>query len=196
MVTLKSMSDEQLVKLFTDGNNRAFDTLLLRYKSFLYSHVYSITKDYDESNDILQEAYVRMINSLRQNFYIETGKFKYWALRIAHNIALDVARLNKNSDIRCSCSEEFMSIVPTDYYEKNIEDDIVDKQIKKQVYIIYKSLPDTQRDIVQMRYYNNLSFKEISNITGESINTSLGRMRYAILNMRKMANERKSLISA
>ena len=89
-----------------------------------------------------------------------------------------------------------MSIVPTDYYEKNIEDDIVDKQIKKQVYIIYKSLPDTQRDIVQMRYYNNLSFKEISNITGESINTSLGRMRYAILNMRKMANERKSLISA
>ena len=73
MTTLKSMSDEQLVKLFTDGNNRAFDTLLLRYKSFLYSHVYSITKDYDESNDILQEAYVRMISSLKQKFYIETG---------------------------------------------------------------------------------------------------------------------------
>ena len=196
MVTLKSMSDEQLVKLFTDGNNRAFDTLLLRYKSFLYSHVYAITKDYDESNDILQETYVRMLNSLRQKFYIETGKFKYWALRIAHNIALDYTRLNKNSDIKCSCSEEFMSIVPTDYYEKNIEDDIVDRQIKKQIYIIYKSLPNSQRDIVQMRYYNNLSFKEISNITGESINTSLGRMRYAILNMRKMANERKSLISA
>jgi RNA polymerase sigma-70 factor (ECF subfamily) len=196
MTTLKSMSDEQLVKLFTDGNNRAFDTLLLRYKSFLYSHVYSITKDYDESNDILQEAYVRMISSLRQKFYIETGKFKYWALRIAHNIAIDTTRLNKNSDIKCSCSEEFMSVVPTYYYEKTIEDDMVEKQIKKQIYIIYKSLPDTQRDIVQMRYYNNLSFKEISNITGESINTSLGRMRYAILNMRKMANERKSLISA
>ena len=196
MVTLKSMSDEQLVKLFTDGNNRAFDTLILRYKNFLYSHVYSITKDYNESNDILQEAYMRMISSLRQKFYIETGKFKYWALRIAHNIAIDNTRLNKNSDIKCSCSEEFMSVVPTDYYEKTIEDDLVEKQIKKQIYIIYKSLPDTQRDIVQMRYYNNLSFKEISNITGESINTSLGRMRYAILNMRKMANERKSLISA
>jgi RNA polymerase sigma-70 factor (ECF subfamily) len=196
MTTLKSMSDEQLVKLFTEGNNRAFDTLLLRYKSFLYSHVYSITKDYDESNDILQEAYVRMISSLRQKFYIETGKFKYWALRIAHNIAIDNTRLNKNGDIKCSCSEEFSSIVPTDYYDKNIEDDMVDRQIKKQIYIIYKSLPEAQRNIVQMRYYNNLSFKEISNITGESINTSLGRMRYAILNMRKMANERKSLISA
>jgi RNA polymerase sigma-70 factor (ECF subfamily) len=137
-----------------------------------------------------------MINSLRQNFYIENGRFKYWALRIAHNIALDNARLNKNNDIKCSCSEEFMSIVPTDYYEKNIEDNMVEKQIMKQIYIIYKSLPDTQRDIVQMRYYNNLSFKEISNINGESINTSLGRMRYAILNMRKMANERKSLICA
>ena len=86
--------------------------------------------------------------------------------------------------------------MPTDYYEKNIEDNMVEKQIMKQIYIIYKSLPDTQRDIVQMRYYNNLSFKEISSITGESINTSLGRMRYAILNMRKMANERKSLICA
>ena len=166
------------------------------YKSFLYSHVYSITKDYDESNDILQEAYVRMISSLRQKFYIETGKFKYWALRIAHNIAIDNTRQNKNGDIKCSCSEEFSSIVPTDYYDKNIEDDMVDRQIKKQIYIIYKSLPEAQRNIVQMRYYNNLSFKEISNITGESINTSLGRMRYAILNMRKMANERKSLISA
>lgn len=196
MVTLKSMSDEQLVKLFTDGNNRAFDTLLLRYKSFLYSHIFAMTKDYDESNDILQEAYVRMINSLRQNFYVEAGKFKYWALRIAHNIAIDSIRESKNSDIKCSCSEEFTSVIPADYLEKNIEDDMVDRQIKKQVYIIYKSLPDTQRDIVQMRYYNNLSFKEISNITGESINTSLGRMRYAILNMRKMANERKSLICA
>ena len=99
MVTLKSMSDEQLVKLFTDGNNRAFDTLLLRYKSFLYSHIYSITKDYNESNDILQEAYIRMINSLRQKFYIENGRFKYWALRIAHNIAIDSMRDSKNSDI-------------------------------------------------------------------------------------------------
>ena len=196
MVTLKSMSDEQLIQLFTEGNNRAFDTLLLRYKSFLYSHIYSIIKDYDESNDILQEAYIRMINSLRQNFYIENGRFKYWALRIAHNIALDNIRDNKNSEIKCANSEEFSSIVPTDYYEKNIEDNMVEKQIMKQIYIIYKSLPDTQRDIVQMRYYNNLSFKEISSITGESINTSLGRMRYAILNMRKMANERKSLICA
>ena len=196
MVTLKSMSDEQLIQLFTEGNNRAFDTLLLRYKSFLYSHIYSIIKDYDESNDILQEAYIRMINSLRQNFYIENGRFKYWALRIAHNIALDNIRDNKNSEIKCSNSEEFSSIVPTDYYEKNIEDNMVEKQIMKQIYIIYKSLPDTQRDIVQMRYYSNLSFKEISSITGESINTSLGRMRYAILNMRKMANERKSLICA
>ena len=196
MVTLKSMSDEQLIQLFSEGNNRAFDTLLLRYKGFLYSHIFSITKDYDESNDILQEAYIRMINSLRQNFYIENGRFKYWALRIAHNIALDNIRGNKNSEIKCANSEEFSSIVPTDYYEKNIEDNMVERQIMKQIYIIYKSLPDTQRDIVQMRYYNNLSFKEISSITGESINTSLGRMRYAILNMRKMANERKSLICA
>lgn len=196
MVTLKSMSDEQLIQLFTEGNNRAFDTLLLRYKSFLYSHIFSLTKDYNESNDILQEAYIRMINSLRQKFYIENGRFKFWALRIAHNIAIDTIRENKNGDIRCSCSEEFSSIVPTDYYDKNIEDDMVEKQIKKQIYIIYKSLPEAQRHIVQMRYYNNLSFKEISSITGESINTSLGRMRYAILNMRKMANERKSLICA
>ena len=134
MVTLKSMSDEQLIKLFTDGNNRAFDTLLLRYKSFLYSHVYSITKDYDESNDILQEAYIRMINSLKQKFYIENGRFKFWALRIAHNIAIDTIRESKNGDIKCSCSEEFSSIVPTDYYDNNIEDEMVEKQIKKQVH--------------------------------------------------------------
>lgn len=196
MVTLKSMTDEQLIELFIGGNSKAFDTLLLRHKSFLYSHVNAIIKDYDESNDILQEAYIRMINSLRQKFYIENGRFKYWALRIVHNLAMDNLRGNKNNDIKCSSSEEFSSIVPQDYYEKTIEDSLVEKQIKKQAYIIYKSLPEIQRDIVQMRFYNNLSFKEISDITGVSINTLLGRMRYAIINMRKMANERKTLISA
>lgn len=196
MVTLKSMSDEQLVELFINGNSKAFDTLLLRHKSFLYSHVNAIIKDYDESNDILQEAYIRILNSLRQKFYIENGRFKYWALRIVHNLAMDNLRGQKNSDIKCSSSEDFSSVVPSDYYEKNIEDSLVEKQIKKQAYIIYKSLPEIQRDIVQMRFYNNLSFKEISDITGVSINTLLGRMRYAIINMRKMANERKTLISA
>jgi RNA polymerase sigma-70 factor (ECF subfamily) len=196
METLKTMSDEQLIRLFKDGNNRAFDTLLLRYKGLLYSHIYAIIKDYDESNDILQEAYIRIINSLRNNFYIEHGKFKFWALRITHNLAMDNIRGNKNTEIKCSCSEDFSSVLPSDYYEKNIEDHLIERQIKKQAYIIYKSLPEIQRNIVQMRFYENMSFKEISDLTGVSINTSLGRMRYAIINMRKMANERKSLICA
>ena len=190
------MSDEQLIQLFTDGNNRAFDTLLLRYKGYLYSKVFSITQDYDESNDILQEAYIRMITCLKKDYYIEQGKFKYWALRIAHNLAMDKKRASKDVEVRCASNEEVYLHCSHDYFEKNIEEKIVENQTRKEVFLIYRSLPKEQRNIVQMRYYQDLTFKEISDKIGVSINTSLGRMRYAILNMRKMANERKTLISA
>ena len=181
MKTLKSMTDEDLVVLYAQGNNTAFDVLLNRHKTSIHSYIYFIVRNKELTEDIFQETFVKVIMTIKQGRYTENGKFKAWITRIAHNLIIDNFR-QERSENTVSNDE-----VEVDLF--NIEDNIVRHQVLSDVKKLVKHLPDSQREVLEMRYYQDLSFKEIADITGVSINTALGRMRYAILNMRRMADE-------
>jgi RNA polymerase sigma-70 factor (ECF subfamily) len=178
--------------LYKSGNNQAFEALLHRHKNYIYSHIYAIIKDEDASNDIFQDTFVRIITCIQQNNYTDTGKFRYWATRIAHNMVIDYVRANAQSELTYIDPTEFLYLNNEQHCEPPHECEIIAGQEQNRILQLYLTLPDNQRDIIRMRFYENLSFKEISERTGVSINTSLGRMRYAILNMRRLMKERES----
>ncbi|HRF68509.1 MAG TPA: sigma-70 family RNA polymerase sigma factor [Muribaculum sp.] len=196
MHILTTLTDEQLVRKYIDGNNKAFDTLLHRHKSRLYSYIIRIVKNKDLAEDIFQETFVKIIMTLRQGRYIESGKFSAWLSRIAHNLIIDHFRQEKAENNMSSDDEDTNLLNRRDLCEENIEDIMVNDQIKADVRRIIDALPDPQKEVLVMRYYNDMSFKEIAETTGVSINTALGRMRYAILNMRRIAAENNIVLSA
>ncbi len=196
MHILTTLTDEQLVRKYIDGNNKAFDTLLHRHKSKLFSYIMRIVKDKDLADDIVQETFVKIIMTLRQGRYIESGKFSAWLSRIAHNLIIDHFRQEKAENNMSSDDEDINLLNRRDLCEENIEDMMVNDQIKADVRRIIDALPEPQKEVLVMRYYNDMSFKEIAETTGVSINTALGRMRYAILNMRRIAAENNIVLSA
>ena len=196
MHILTTLTDEQLVRKYIDGNNKAFDTLLHRHKSRLYSYIIRIVKNKDLAEDIFQETFVKIIMTLRQGRYIESGKFSAWLSRIAHNLIIDHFRQEKAENNMSSDDEDTNLLNRRDLCEENIEDIMVNDQIKADVRRIIDALPDPQKEVLVMRYYNDMSLKEIAETTGVSINTALGRMRYAILNMRRIAAENNIVLSA
>ena len=189
MNTLKSMTDEELVVCYAQGNNAAFDTLLGRYKSSVYSYIYYIVQDKELAEDIFQETFVKVIVTIKQGGYTENGKFKAWIMRIAHNLVIDSFRQERSENTISNDEVEVDLFNNRDLCEETIEDSLVRRQVLSDVRKLVKHLPDNQREFLEMRYYQDLSFKEIADLTGVSINTALGRMRYAILNMRRMAEE-------
>lgn len=189
MNTLKSMTDEELVVCYAQGNNAAFDTLLGRYKSSVYSYIYYIVQDKELAEDIFQETFVKVIVTIKQGGYTENGKFKAWIMRIAHNLVIDSFRQERSENTISNDEVEVDLFNNRDLCEETIEDSLVRRQVLSDVRRLVKHLPDNQREVLEMRYYQDLSFKEIADLTGVSINTALGRMRYAILNMRRMAEE-------
>lgn len=196
MQNLKSLTDNELVRAYVDGVNEAFDTLLQRYQSKIYSYIFRIVKNKDVADDIFQETFVKIIMTLRQGRYTETGKFGAWLNRIAHNLIIDYYRQEKSENSVSIDNDETDLLNRRDLCEENIEDLLVDTQIREDVKRIIDALPDAQREVLVMRYYNDMSFKEIAEATGVSINTALGRMRYAIMNMRRIANENKIVLTA
>lgn len=189
MNSRKTMADETLVALYADGDNKAFDTLLIRYKNKLYSYIYYIVRNADLAEDIFQETFMKAIVTIRQKRYNENGKFAAWLTRIAHNLIIDHFRQEKNENV-VSCDDEQTNVLNNiRLSERAVETDIVSQQVLDDVRRLMTFLPDDQREVVHMRFYQNLSFKEIAEATGVSINTSLGRMRYAILSMRRMAEK-------
>ncbi|MEG1643527.1 MAG: sigma-70 family RNA polymerase sigma factor [Bacteroidales bacterium] len=195
MNNLNSHTDEQLVALYSKGNNEAFDVLLLRHKNRIHSYVYYIVKDRDLAEDIFQETFVKVITTIKQGRYVEAGKFSSWITRIAHNLIIDHYRQEKaenhisNNDINPDIFNR------KELSEGTIEDDIISSQVKSDIKNLVAALPENQKEVLIMRYYRNMSFKEIADATNVSINTALGRMRYAILNMRRMAEENKIELS-
>ena len=189
MNTLKLMTDEELVVCYAQGNNAAFDTLLGRYKSSVYSYIYYIVQDKELAEDIFQETFVKVIVTIKQGGYTENGKFKAWIRRIAHNLVIDSFRQERSENTISNDEVEVDLFNNRDLCEETIEDSLVRRQVLSDVRKLVKHLPDNQREVLEMRYYQDLSFKEIADLTGVSINTALGRMRYAILNMRRMAEE-------
>lgn len=163
--------------------------LLKRHESKIYSYIYYIIKDRDKADDIFQETFVKAIMTIRQGRYTGNGKFFSWISRIAHNLIIDSYRQEK---IENNISNEDNSLDifnRKELSEGNIEDHIIQSQINSDIRRLVEALPDNQREVVKLRYYKNLSFKEIADVTNVSINTALGRMRYAILNIRRMAEQ-------
>ena len=182
-------ADETLVALYAQGNNEAFDILLNRYKDRLYAYIYYTVRNEELAEDIFQETFTKAIVTIQQGRYNENGKFPAWLTRIAHNLIIDCFRQEKQENI-VSCDEEERNLLNNiRLSEGTVEAEIVNHQILSDVRRLMKHLPDEQREVVHMRFYQDLSFKEIAEMTGVSINTSLGRMRYAILNLRRMAEK-------
>ena len=185
---LNEMTDEQLALSYVEGNNRAFDLLLQRNQNKLFSYILFVVRDEDKANDIFQETFVKVITNLHMGRYTVSGRFSAWLMRIAHNVIMDSYRDNRSQNIVEPTEDNDLSNISSkDLLDTNIENEYVYTQVMADVTRIMNQLPPAQREVVFMRYYQNMSFKEIAEATGVSINTSLGRMRYAILNMRRMA---------
>ena len=185
----KTLTDDLLVAMYAKGNNEAFDVLLNRHQSRVFSYILHIVKIHDLAEDIFQETFVKAIMTIKQGRYSESGKFSAWITRIAHNLIIDHYRQEKSENTVSTDEEDANFLNRKDLCEENIEDVMVVNQIHKDIKRIIKALPESQREVLIMRYYRNMSFKEIADATQVSINTALGRMRYAILNMRRIAEE-------
>lgn len=189
------LSDENLVSLYATGENTAFDELLQRHQNRIFTYIVNIVKDKDLADDLFQETFVKAIITINQGRYTENGKFLAWIMRIAHNLIIDHYRQEKQLAQVSSDNEEVDILNRKELSEDTIEDTLVRHQILKDVRSLVEALPDLQREVLEMRYYMNLSFKEIAEATGVSINTALGRMRYAILNLRRIADERNIILT-
>lgn len=188
MKKLSEFTDEELALAYANGDNKAFDLLLSRNQTKLFSYILFVVRDREKAEDIFQETFVKVISRLQQQRYVTSGKFGAWLIRIAHNIIMDSYRERRIENvIEAPEDNNLINISSDNLLELNIENQYVNDQVLEDVKKIMNLLPDTQREVVYMRYYQQLSFKEIAECTNVSINTALGRMRYAILNMRRMA---------
>lgn len=190
MENISRLTDEELAISYVQGNNRAFDELLSRNQSKLFSYILFVVRDEDKANDLFQETFVKVITKLYQGRYVDSGKFGAWIMRIAHNVIMDWYREQRSRNLIEPTDENDLSnLSGNDVLDSNVENRYVNDQIMVDVKNMMNMLPPTQREVVFMRFYQDLSFKEIAEMTGVSINTSLGRMRYAILNLRRMTKE-------
>lgn len=189
MNDLTSLADEVLVDMYSKGNEKAFDELLNRYQSKLYNYIYFIVRNVTVAEDLFQETFVKAIATIKQGNYAESGRFGAWLTRIAHNLIIDSFRQDKGENVVSNDEVELDLFNDAELCDDNIETEMVNEQVMKDVRKLICALPAVQREVVYMRYYQDLSFREIAHVTGVSINTALGRMRYAILNLRRMAEE-------
>lgn len=195
MRNLDKYTDEQLVAAYASGDNEAFDALLLRHKSRLFTYIVQMVRDRDLADDIFQETFVKAITTIRQGRYSDFGKFSAWITRIARNLAIDSFRAEKSEATVSTDDTNFDVLNRRELSEETVEDAMIDLQIEHDVRRLVDELSEPQREVLMMRFYKNLSFKEIAEMTGVSINTALGRMRYAILNMRRLAREKELILS-
>lgn len=189
------MTDDVLVSLYSKGNNQAFDILLDRYKDKVYSYIYYIVRNEDLAEDIFQETFVKAIITIQQGRYTENGKFSAWLTRIAHNLVIDVFRQERNENIISNDETEIDLFNNIKLSDETIETKLVNNQTLADVRHLVNYLPDNQREVIYMRFYQDMSFKEIAEATNVSINTALGRMRYALMNLRKIAEEKEIILT-
>ena len=190
MSTLESMTDEELALSYINGNNRAFDELLSRSQDKIFNYIMYVVKDEDLANDLFQETYLKVITKMQNGRYTDTGKFFWWLTRVAHNVIIDYYRAQKSSRIvEPTKDNDLSNLNSNSVMDSNRESEMANAQVLLDVKKLMEALPEQQREVVFMRYYQELSFKEIAEITGVSINTSLGRMRYALINLRKLTHQ-------
>lgn len=196
-MAMQELTDQQLVALYLKGKEQAFETLLMRHKDKIYGFVYMKIRDHALSQDIFQDTFVKIVNTLRRGAYNEEGKFLPWAMRIAHNLVIDHFRkANKTRMISesSSKSDEFNIFSVLSLTDKNVEEGMMKDELEQQMVGLIDHLPESQKEIVYMRIFKDMSFKDIAYEKDISINTALGRMRYAIINLRKMI-EKHNLVT-
>ncbi len=189
MENLNLMTDEELAIMYVDGDNKAFDLLLSRNQEKLFTYILFVVRDREMANDMFQETFFKVLSRLQQGKYIANGKFSAWLMRIAHNVIMDWYRQQRAQNIVDAPKENDLSNVGSTLLESSREGELVNNQVMEDVRRMMSHLPASQREVVFMRFYQQMSFKEIAEATGVSINTALGRMRYAILNLRRMTRE-------
>lgn len=189
MENLNLMTDEELAIMYVDGDNKAFDLLLSRNQEKLFTYILFVVRDREMANDMFQETFFNVVSRLQQGKYIANGKFSAWLMRIAHNVIMDWYRQQRAQNIVDAPKENNLSNVGSTLLESSREGELVNNQVMEDVRRMMSHLPASQREVVFMRFYQQMSFKEIAEATGVSINTALGRMRYAILNLRRMTRE-------
>ena len=187
-------TDQELVSLFLNGKEDTLQQLILRHERKVFTSIYLLVKDRDLANDLFQETFIKVINTLRSGNYNEEGKFLSWVLRIAHNLVIDHFRSLKRMPMVYD-NDEYSVFDTIQLEDSNIEDKIITEQIHGQVRRLIEELPYDQREVVIMRHFANMSFKEIADTTQVSINTSLGRMRYALINLRKLIDEKQLVLT-
>ncbi len=188
-INLLKKTDEELVRLYAEGNHDAFAVLMNRHQDKIYTYIYLIVRNRQLAEDIFQDTFIKVIASIKQQRYADSGKFVAWVNRIAHNLIIDYFRREQGENTMSHTEFDYDVFNSIKLSDSNVEDDMVQEQLLGNVARMVDFLPDNQKCVVKMRFYDDLSFKEIADKTGVSINTALGRMRYALINMRKMVEE-------
>ncbi|TVQ42678.1 MAG: sigma-70 family RNA polymerase sigma factor [Saprospirales bacterium] len=193
MSKLTPLSDKELIQSYLDGNEKSFEILLNRHREKIYTSIYLFVKDRDQADDIFQEVFIKIIKTLRKGKYNHEGKFLQWAMRISYNLCVDHFRRAKRRT-KVSPTETFDIFDVLEHKDDNMEQKIMKSQTHDKVRHLVDMLPDEQREVVILRHYADMSFKEIAALTNVSINTALGRMRYALINIRKLMEEKNIVL--
>ncbi len=191
---MTKLTDRELVLAYANGDNSAFDELLSRHQKGVFDYILHMVNDYDKANDVFQETFIKAISMIRQGRYDDSGKFPAWLNRVAHNLIIDLYRRAKTANTISNDADEDIDLFNNrDLSEGSIEDELIQTQFNEDLRRMLLSLPEDQQQVVHMRMYRDMSFKEIAEVTGVSINTALGRMRYALRNLRRLAAETRLL---
>lgn len=188
-------SDYELIMKFIKGEQSCFEELIHRHKNKVFAYISLYIRDQALAEDIFQDTFLKVIQSVKSGRYIDNGKFISWVMRISHNLIIDHFRRVKQMNTVSNDNYESDIFNSTKFAENNVEDDMIKRQIQKDIRKMITHLPDDQREVIILRHYAGLSFKEIAEITDVSINTALGRMRYALINLRKIMDEKKISLS-
>jgi len=193
-MSLRKLTDQELIDLYLEGKSNAFEVLLLRHKDRLFTSIYLFVKDTEMAEDIFQDVCIKIVDTLKKNKYNNEGKFLQWAMRIAYNMCVDHFRKSKKfSKVNPTETFDIFSVVSCN--EDHMESAMIKDQTSSQIRQLIDMLPEEQREVIILRHYADMSFKEIAMMTRVSINTALGRMRYALINLRKYAEERQIVLS-
>jgi RNA polymerase sigma-70 factor (ECF subfamily) len=193
-MAIPTIDDASLVNSYISGNEAALESLIKRHQSRIFGFIYSKVGDRDLADDIFQDTFIKVIRTLKSNAYNEEGKFLPWVMRIAHNLIVDHFRHNKKMPLYRETEEFSIFSVMTDD-SLTIENKLISDQVTKDLRQLVEELPDDQKEVLTMRLYQDMSFKEISEATGVSINTALGRMRYAVINLRKVIDKHQIILT-
>lgn len=189
MRSFQHFSDQELIQLFTQGETLALETLVLRHKDKLYTSIFLLVKDKYLAEDLFQDVFIRIIDTFRSGRYTDEGKFLPWAMRIAHNLCIDhFRRIKRNPTIKTGDQQDIFEAI--NFNEDTAEEKLMKRQSYDRVQRMLDLLPEEQREVIILRHYADLSFKEIASLTKCSINTALGRMRYGLINLRKLMTEK------